>query len=55
MRQAGGLLSHPDALQVNGKEHPFLVRELLVPGDDPLTARGVYHAQNVVDIRLELA
>lgn len=31
MRQAGGLLSHPDALQVNGKEHPFLVRELLVP------------------------
>lgn len=29
MRQAGGLLSHPDALQVNGKEHQFLVRELL--------------------------
>ena len=32
MRQAGGLLSHPDALQVNGKEHQFLVRKLLVPG-----------------------
>lgn len=31
MRQTGGLLSHPDALQVNGKEHQFLVRELLVP------------------------
>ena len=31
MRQAGGLLSHPDALQVDGEEHQLLVRKFLVP------------------------